>query len=112
MGNKLSPPNPIDYFGGSAFHQQSCPGVGVDAGTGVVTRGDAGIIDGDWHHCVLVFDPVQGSTISTVVMFIDGIEQPSIACTALDPNAAVNSTTTLPLIFGKTTSDIRYLHGI
>lgn len=107
---------PIDYFGGigGAFQpvlNNPCPGVGVDAGTGVVTRGDVGVIDGNWHHCVLVFDPVQGSTISTVVFFIDGIEQPSVACTALDPNAAVNSTTTLPLIFGKTTSDIRYLDG-
>lgn len=106
---------PIDYVdnGGSfqAILNNPCPGVGVDAGTGVVTRGDAALINGNWHHCVLVFDPNSGNSISTVVMYIDGAEQTSIACTALDPNAVVNTASVVPVVFGKTTSNIRYLDG-
>jgi len=107
---------PIDYYGhsGGGFQpilNNPCPGLGVDAGTGVVTRGDAAIINGIWHHCALVFDPEVGSTISSVVMYIDGVEQASITCSALDPNVPVNTTVTLPLLFGKTTSNVRYLDG-
>ncbi|MCC6542083.1 MAG: T9SS type A sorting domain-containing protein, partial [Flavobacteriales bacterium] len=107
---------PIDHYGGvgGAFQpilNNPCPGLGVDAGTGVVTRGGPGLIDGNWHHCALVFEPTQGSTINSVVMYIDGVVQPSIACTALDPNAVVNNTSSLPVLFGKTTSDVRYLDG-
>ncbi len=107
---------PIDYYGGSGGGFQPilnnpCPGLGVDAGTGVVTRGDATLINGNWHHCALVFDPASGSTISSVAIYIDGVVQGSIACSALDPNALVNTDVVLPVLFGKTTSDVRYLDG-
>ncbi|MCC6541967.1 MAG: T9SS type A sorting domain-containing protein [Flavobacteriales bacterium] len=112
----VSHQTPIDYFGGSGGSFQPilnnpCPGLGVDAGTGVVTRGDAGLIDAEWHHCALVFDPANGGTINSVKMYIDGVEQMGIACFALDQNALVNTTATLPVIFGKTTSDVRFLDG-
>lgn len=107
---------PIDYYGhtGGGFQpilNNPCPGLGVDAGTGVVTRGDAGLIDAEWHHCALVFDPANGGAINSVKMYIDGVEQMGIACFALDQNAPVNTTATLPVIFGKTTSDVRFLDG-
>lgn len=107
---------PIDYYGvdGGAFQpilNNPCPGLGVDAGSGVVTRGDETLLDASWHHCTLVFDPTVGNTISSVMMYIDGAEQVSIACNALDANAEVNTTSTAPLLFGKTTSNIRYVNG-
>lgn len=107
---------PIDYYGdnGGSFQailNNPCPGLGVDAATGVVTRGDATLVNGTWHHCALVFDPTVGNSISTVVMYIDGVEQPSIACIALDQNAVVNTSSVVPVVFGKTTSNIRYLDG-
>lgn len=107
---------PIDYYGvdGGAFQpilNNPCPGLGVDAGTGVVTRGDETLLDASWHHCTLVFDPTVGTTISSVIMYIDGVEQASIACNALDANADVNTTSTGPVLFGKTTSNVRYVNG-
>ena len=107
---------PVDYYGGigGAFQpilNNPCPGIGVDAGTGVVTRGDASLMNGSWHHCAVVFDPDSGSTISEVVMYIDGIEQVSITCSALDPNVPVNTVSTLPVLFAKTTSNVRYVDG-
>lgn len=112
----VSHQTPIDYYGhtGGAFQpilNNPCPGLGVDAGTGVVTRGDDGLINAEWYHCALVFDPADGGAKNSVKMYIDGVEQIGIACFTPDQNAQVNTTATLPVIFGKTTSDVRFLDG-
>jgi len=114
--NNPSIQTPVDYYGGTggAFQpilNSPCPGLGIDAGAGVVTRGDATLINDNWHHCVLVFSPESGNSISAVTMYIDGAEQGLVACSALDANALVNTVSVVPVVFGKTTSGIRHLEG-
>ena len=107
---------PIDYYGqtGSAFQailNSPCPGIGLDGAFGVVTRGSSYLINDDWHHCVLVFDSLNDVTISDVDMYIDGILQTSIICSAANPNLVVNTIDPVSFVFGKTTSNVRYVNG-
>ncbi len=107
---------PIDYYGqtGSAFQailNSPCPGIGLDGAFGVVTRGSSYLINDDWHHCVIVFDSLNDVTISDVDMYIDGILQTSIICSAANPNLIVNTIDPVSFVFGKTTSNVRYVNG-
>jgi hypothetical protein len=113
----LSIQTPIDYYGGSgsAFQpilNSPCAGLGIDGATGVVTRGGANLINNQWHHCVLVFDNQTSFTISDVLMYIDGNIQSTITCSALNANTIVNTTTSANFVFGKTTSNVRFLNGL
>ena len=107
---------PIDYYGltGSAFQailNSPCPGIGLDGAFGVVTRGGPTLINDEWHHCALVFDSLNDVTISDVDMFIDGILQTVIVCSAVNPNLIVNTIDPGAFVFGKTTSNVRFVNG-
>jgi hypothetical protein len=107
---------PIDYYGGtgSAFQpilNSPCPGLGVDGNSGVVTRGNENLINNQWHHCVLVFDQQVATTISEVQIYIDGEIQSTVTCSALNPNVIINTDNPGIFVFGKTTSDVRYVDG-
>jgi hypothetical protein len=107
---------PIDFYGGTgnAFSivlNNPCPGVGVDCAFGVSMKGNQNLINGNWHHCVLVYDSLIHNTISDVAIFIDGEFQPNVTCSALDPNGEINNTNSTNIVFGKTVSNVRYTDG-
>lgn len=106
----------IDYYGGTGGAFQAtlnspCSGIGIDAGTGVVTRGNSTLINNNWAHCAMIFDSITASTISDVRIYINGVLQSTISCSALNPNALVNTTNVANIVFGKTTSNLRYFDG-
>ncbi|MGC6426200.1 MAG: LamG-like jellyroll fold domain-containing protein [Akkermansiaceae bacterium] len=41
--------------------------------SGSGSNGTAVIADDTWHHCAVVFDPTEGTTIGTVKFYIDGV---------------------------------------
>lgn len=88
-----------------------CAGLGLDVSNGVVTRGDTSLINNNWHHCVVVYDSSFGNTISDAKIFIDGIQQQSISCSAVNPIADINTVALNPLNIGRTYSGARFFHG-
>lgn len=99
---------------GNAFEIQinnPCPGIGVDCASGVITKGNLNLINGNWRHCVLVFDPSVHSTISDVLIYIDGQLQSQLTCSALNANCLVNTTNPIDFVFGKATSNLRFVDG-
>lgn len=88
-----------------------CAGLGLDVSNGVVTRGDTSLINNNWHHCVVVYDSSFGNTISDAKIFIDGVQQQSISCSAVNPIADINTVTLDPLNIGRTNSGVRFFHG-
>jgi hypothetical protein len=107
---------PIDFYGGSggAFSivmNNPCPGIGVDCASGVVMKGDQILLNGNWHHCVLVYDSTLVNTISDLIVYVDGQIQSQVTCSALDPNCTINNTNSTDIVFGKTVSDVRYVDG-
>ncbi len=118
---KTNDPNimvPMDYGdangnGGSfdLIFNSPCEGFGLDVGDGVVTRGDTSLINNNWHHCVVLYDSTYGNTISNARIFIDGIEQPSVSCSAVDPNAEIQTIPLNPLNIGRAFTNVRYFHG-
>jgi len=107
---------PIDYYGqfGTSFQailNSPCPGLGIDGAFGVVTRGGPFLINNEWHHCALVFDSQIGNTISDVKIYIDGNLQPTITCSAVNPNLIINTSDPGAFVFGKTTSNLRFVDG-
>ena len=107
---------PIDFYGGTggAFSiviNNPCPGVGVDCGTGVAMKGNQILLNGNWHHCVLVYDSTIVNTISDVIVYMDGQIQTQVTCSSLNPNCIINNTNSTDIVFGKTASNVRYVDG-
>ena len=118
---KTNDPNimvPMDYGDANAnggsfdlIFNSPCEGFGLDVGDGVVTRGDTSLLNNNWHHCVLLYDSAYGNTISNARMFIDGIEQSSVSCSAIDPNAEIQTIAANPLNIGRAFTNVRFFHG-
>jgi hypothetical protein len=107
---------PLDYFGGSgsAFQpilNNPCIGLGVDGATGVIAKGNFSLVDGNWHHCLINFDSLVGNNINSVSIYMDGVLFPNTTCSALNPNVLVNTTNVVPMVIGKTVSNVRYVNG-
>jgi hypothetical protein len=113
--NIMTPTDYGDANGSGGSYQlvlnSPCAGVGLDVSSGVVTRGDTSLINNNWHHCVVVYDSLFGNTISDAKIFIDGVEQVSIACSAVNPNENINTVSLNPLNIGSTFSGARFFHG-
>lgn len=58
------------------------------------------ITDDTWHHCAVVFDPNQGTTIGDILFYIDGQLDPLTAA----GGTPVDTTTTNPVLIGSSSS--------
>ena len=84
-----------------------CSGVGIDGGSGVVMKGDSSILNNNWHHCLII---ISGTVDATI--YIDGILQSSITCSALNSKQSLNPTTTSPWTIGANeVASVRFFDG-
>jgi hypothetical protein len=88
-----------------------CSGIGVDVSNGVIMKSDNSILDNQWHHCIIIFDSDFSNTIDDIVLYIDGVMQSSITCSALNNSASINTMSLNPYTIGKDFSAARFFEG-
>lgn len=105
----------FDYGASGASYQlilnSNCKGIGIDVGSGTVSKGDSNVLDNNWHHVVYVYDSLAGTTISDIKLYIDGVLHPNVLCYAINPAAQVNTGRTEPFNIGRAISNTRYYKG-
>lgn len=100
---------------GGCFHilfNYNCQGVGFDVAGGIFVRGNNGLADNNWHHYAAVFDSNISLQMNNVVLYVDGVAQPSITCWVTSTTTALFTGTVDPITIGRTAgAATRYFNG-
>lgn len=116
----ISPVAAFDYGssqaqGGSAFEvvwNYCSPGYGLDNSTQAVIKGYNCLLNGDWHHLVVVYDATVSPLIGNLQFYVDGNLLNAIACNISGTNTAINTTSYSPITIGRAAGFFsRYFNG-